>query len=649
MAPGAGPALMPPVRFGALPVPEGRFRLRTRIESEPGERGFASLLLTLGQDSLLVALRRVRDGAWEEGLGRFDAAADAVPARVLATELRFRPARLGTARALGAIGGNPAVFRARLEGLLYRCGRRVGLQRGSYRPGGTGEDGVADPHGRVRARAFMAMRGLGYAPDEAETEPYADAAADPRPLPRAWAPGESDPAADLSIDAHLADAVEATAEWREGLASLLRPSGIAFLPEDAWSGRLAGFLMADGNRGRYRRQAAALYPSLAPLMATDVEVAAAIDEGRRFEGALAERLASLCPGGGGERFTVAKLRTLRGFAVAGIGLSEFLDCVALTPLDRLPSDPEGWADAFGRKAFVQVHRIARNMGLAGARLVPRPGSGPRLDARAFVGMGDMAERCAGTLVAPLLGIAGDSDEAVRVAARMLFGEGDIGDAHEASLRWHAGLAAFDALMPVPGEGVAWPALFPPQRHGSLVIVALTTPRQLRDEGLHEADDEGVAGLAHCVGGYAARCSSGECHVVSVRRDDGGRCERLSTAELRIPARTSAFGIQPVGLAQHRGRGNAEPPPEAVAALGSVLDGIGRGNVPIDPAARERRGPSAYLDGIDWGDPEALASSLRAWRPHLRRGIVRRGPDGLRTLLSGFLSEAAIDGGTRGVA
>jgi hypothetical protein len=80
VAAGPGPGLMPDGRIEAFPVPEGRFRLRTRLETNAQGHSFASLLLTLGQDTLVVALRRVGEGAWEEGVGRFEARADAVPA-----------------------------------------------------------------------------------------------------------------------------------------------------------------------------------------------------------------------------------------------------------------------------------------------------------------------------------------------------------------------------------------------------------------------------------------------------------------------------------------------------------------------------------------------------------------------------------------
>lgn len=136
----------------------------------------------------------------------------------------------------------------------------------------------------------------------------------------------------------------------------------------------------------------------------------------------------------------------------------------------------------------------------------------------------------------------------------------------ASLRWHAlQLLPLEEDAPAADEASTqestsrpdcWPSpLKEPLKVGGLHAHFLTTPTQLRDEGLR---------MEHCVGSYADRCLFDGSNIVSFRKGDG---RSVSTAELRLVERGKRLGFD---VTQHQAQRNGDPSPEALQALSSLL-------------------------------------------------------------------------------
>jgi len=218
---------------------------------------------------------------------------------------------------------------------------------------------------------------------------------------------------------------------------------------------------------------------------------------------------------------------------------------------------------------------------------------------------------------------------------------------EARNEWHRRQEAIDAAIFAASSTDLWPALFAPVRHGNVEVRPVTDGLSLREEGSHGPDRNGVAGMGHCVATRRPKLLRGEAHVLSIRRllPDGGY-ERLSTAQVEVGPHG---GIR---LAEHKGPGNAEPPPEANAALQAVLAAAGQGVLKLNPEALERRGDAAGPDLVsfecqyDWRDPEAIATALRAWEPCLPRWLRGATPAEAFDLLRerGWLDDLAPDVG-----
>lgn len=216
-------------------------------------------------------------------------------------------------------------------------------------------------------------------------------------------------------------------------------------------------------------------------------------------------------------------------------------------------------------------------------------------------------------------------EVPSLAQRALVGDRGLGAVMELSRRWHAD-PAFEAGSDVPYR--EWPAIVPAWRDEAtgIDVVPLLNSVELAREGAKGMDPDGQRGLGHCVGGesYVKGCADGEMRIVSLRRDGA----RLSTAQIDLdPMET------PV-LFQHRGMGNAVPPPEAEDALARYL------NLRMTQASR--RGP-AIPDQVVPSAPETdfMAEKLEAWRPYLagefRTATLDTLPSiaGLEETVSGF--------------
>ena len=187
--------------------------------------------------------------------------------------------------------------------------------------------------------------------------------------------------------------------------------------------------------------------------------------------------------------------------------------------------------------------------------------------------------------------------AYRIAASILLDARDLHTLDALSRAWHA-----DPVLRVRGSlslspDACWPRLFEGDvpLGGGYAARALGTLRELVAEGDAGPDEEGRPGLDHCVAGYAEACLAGECAIVSIRGPDGNR---VSTAEI-----VERRGVQVV--TQHRARGNAGPPPEAIMALERLERMLREGTIRV----RDPHEP-VEADPVAGTMPETLAREIR---------------------------------------
>lgn len=97
----------------------------------------------------------------------------------------------------------------------------------------------------------------------------------------------------------------------------------------------------------------------------------------------------------------------------------------------------------------------------------------------------------------------------------------------------------------------------PWPHGRHLVVPLTTPLMLQEEGSR---------MGHCVGSYASVCLYFGSHIFSIRDKAGNRS--LSTVEIKLA--DEGFFASKLHVVQHRGPGNVDPTPECQQTLKSFL-------------------------------------------------------------------------------
>lgn len=143
----------------------------------------------------------------------------------------------------------------------------------------------------------------------------------------------------------------------------------------------------------------------------------------------------------------------------------------------------------------------------------------------------------------------------------------------------------------------------------LSVVPLSTAGALREESVN---------LDHCVSTYTSQCLHANCHIVSIRGEDG---KPVSTAELSVSAhgRKDASGREipsaATRLAQHRAYRDGVPDEDAQAVLQAYRDSIHSGEIACDAdgllrALEERRRNRDQDDavrryGFDPLDKEAM--------------------------------------------
>jgi hypothetical protein len=193
---------------------------------------------------------------------------------------------------------------------------------------------------------------------------------------------------------------------------------------------------------------------------------------------------------------------------------------------------------------------------------------------------------------------------------------------------------FAALAPPEGECV-WPAGLPDlDLPNGLSIRVLTSADELVHEGRRGQGDDGMDGLAHCVGGYHRECRSGESRIVSLHRKCAlGRPTRVSTAQ--ISTSVDRHGKRKFSVLQHRGYENSTPSLEAVEALDSYMGRLVSGELHHDHGGFPHLlslDPSDSV-GYDAGDPECWATAMATWRRFL--------PPGMATWTPRTLAEHAV--------
>jgi hypothetical protein len=140
----------------------------------------------------------------------------------------------------------------------------------------------------------------------------------------------------------------------------------------------------------------------------------------------------------------------------------------------------------------------------------------------------------------------------------------------ASDRWHELPHLHNAMGLHPDT--RWPVPFDVlELEGGWSLRALSTMRDLVDEGRRDADASGMAGLSHCVASYGPDCLEGNSLILSLRREVEGIERRVGTIELTpFPDGAWTFGGVPHAIVQHRGHANAAPTRGAQAMVERAL-------------------------------------------------------------------------------
>lgn len=338
------------------------------------------------------------------------------------------------------------------------------------------------------------------------------------------------------------------------------------------------------------------------------------------------------------------LRRLAGVELAPIGVSALNAAVGF-PLDWIPTrhDEQGWRrfsgalslfvhlrDAFETAPMVSAggfggrwseldERIHRMTGRRLDDLCVLPGAAMAAELVDFVrGQAyDVAFDFFETVLLPMMARDGHGEARAsfptfrNAIGKFLFGERSSVDVIETAKRWHDRGVLIPTRLNTARSWEAWLPEF--TLYDRVSIRQLTTGRDLVDEGRNGPDENGVQGLAHCVGSYASRASHGDCAILSLRTVGGSR---LSTAEVRW--KEEQFEVQ-----QHYGKANTPPPPECVSALKRYLSCFSEGILSVDRQAlarvkASRKEDVAAICGYDWTAEGAIEGILDLWRPYLSR-------------------------------
>ena len=437
------------------------------------------------------------------------------------------------------------------------------------------------------------------------------------------------------------------------------------------------FLAVAGDRGLYRRQAAAAYPVFADLLNLNLKTKMAIDGKKSLTDILIPILSETA-----ERPVGNAL--LKRFAQApalpeGMRLAPVIAFASQVQPDWFPKSPEEWT-AFYTVAYALMEDLAVPADslpaiLAGsggkwtqlversiAKAYPAEDDPARAAPNAHLRMAalnarDTIESCTDMVVLPLVSHAQEAEDvylnaSIRRASSvwawdMLFQGRNLPDILDVSRRFHqerAGMVEITAAQRLAQaksqvkEG-GWPGLtMPVQAPNGLWLVPLCTTEELRHEG---------SVMHHCVGGYTTQAKSCKSHIVSVRtQEKNGRWTSHSTCEFN-----GITQAQPTQLSkrQHQGQGNGTPGKPYLDAIAWYSKEIETGRLKTNWELIR-----AFLDntlvivdqverlcGYDWRERGKLDAAVRPWGAFVTKAYRTKGLDALmdsdqaRSIISGM--------------
>jgi hypothetical protein len=298
------------------------------------------------------------------------------------------------------------------------------------------------------------------------------------------------------------------------------------------------------------------------------------------------------------------------------------------------------ATTIGRSAcgLLDISRLMNSKGCWSAFLKRTRTAAGTEDAReAAKDVTDMARAFAEQILGPAFELWGASQSHIlkalaeetcvtpRIAALMILNGKSLPSVLKASKEWHERRAEMQATMAtrLPIERNEWTKGIPDWTNGTLSIIVLGTGKELDDEGANSVDDNGMKGLNHCVGGYAAGCERNSYRIVSVRETgNDGKTRRISTAQIRTTNR-------PFSVDQHRAVNNGCPPPLARESLARYVNDLNDGTLKVDEVALVEKNryemKMKRLAGYDCDLPGAFETAVRSWSRFLPRTARSWGP------------------------
>lgn len=424
------------------------------------------------------------------------------------------------------------------------------------------------------------------------------------------------------------------------------------------------FLAEAGDRGLYRRQAAASYPVFADIFNANLTMKLAIDRMQPLAEPLGKLLGQIAGAPVGKAL-------LKRFASApaipeGVRLSPVLRFASRIQPDWFPKTDEEWtcfyhvSSALFEGLAVPEQAITDLIKGSGGKwddlvrrslekAFPEDDHACRSDPfpyfmAAVADVRDMIGVCTDMVVIPLLAHAQDSETVFLNADirsrceawawEMLCEGRNLPDLLDLSRRFHQERTAMlehsrsfrDGQIKAQIGENAWPGLTDSiVAPNGLLLVPLTTPAQLTAEGRE---------LHHCVGGYSTKAKECRCHIVSVRAvGANGSIKSLSTCE--FDGITSAS--PKLKVIQHKAVNNGIPTAAAADAMAWYKTGIESGRIPVkwdliraflssDVAIASDQ--VERICGYDWKDRDALDMSVRPWGAFVTKAYRTQGLDDL---------------------
>jgi hypothetical protein len=406
------------------------------------------------------------------------------------------------------------------------------------------------------------------------------------------------------------------------------------------------FYQGEGDKFRFRRQAAAAYPLLAPLFPVRFSLRGAIDRGEPLAGhlqtafklskATVSRLAKLDYDPQDDLSKPADIEARSRLAAAlneidpnwwpqnPAETSAFIDAVRIAHFHLAPASglsPKLLLSAAGGKwpAFLtRLNAAAFPSYMDGETRIETPAysfenlrnaSDSVQDMRRSFAVGALYPAAAKLAKAPEILMDNGAFEAMDKAATAILFEGRTAAAIlELSARWHTSAGEIEQCAIDAAEGGdtgvtatrisntdpnnKWPAAVPDYNIDGFIVRCLVSYDELKEE---------TKRLKHCVGrsrAYADEIRDCKIMIVSVRSANDEIS--FSTAEVTIPKPGGAFGT----VLQHRAGGNASPSERILRVFDNWKRAVINGNIPINFDAL-----SDYAKGRAWSE-EKIASRDR---------------------------------------